>query len=444
MQLNPITWAKRLDRAIWQLPTESLPPAKRRWVRFARVLYVLGRDLASGQLTLRSMSLVYTTILSLVPLLALSFSVLKAFGVYNQLEPVLANFLAPLVERGEELTRRIMGFIDNINVGVLGAVGLALLIYTVVSLIQKIEEAFNFIWHVSHERKLSERFSRYLSVLLVGPLLLFSAMGITATVMNTEWMRRILAVDPLEQVVVLLGNLMPYLLVIGAFTFIYVFIPNTRVRPGAAFIGGIAGGVLWQSAGWAFAVFVASSTQYAAIYSGFAILVLFMIWLYLSWLILLFGASVAFYAQNPQYLVPLGGEPQLSNRMRERLALAIMCVVAGAYREARPPLTLHDLTRRLGVPMHGVATVLEALRQGKLLAESAEEPPGFLPARDLGVVSVHELLGVVRAAGEDRYVNPGALPLPAAVQEVLDRVEAESARTLGQVSISSLAASQSP
>jgi membrane protein len=286
---------------------------------------------------------------------------------------------------------------------------------------------------------MSERFSRYLSVLLVGPLLVFSAMGITATVMNTRWAQRLLAVDLLELVVLWLGNLMPYVLVIGAFTFIYVFIPNTRVRPGPAFVGGLVGGVLWQSAGWAFAVFVASSTQYAAIYSGFAILVLFMIWLYLSWLILLFGASVAFYAQNPQYLLPLGGEPRLSNRMRERLALAVSGLVAAAYREGRPPLTLHDLTQRLGVPVHGVAVVVKALQKGRLLVESAEEPRGFLPARDLATVSLHDVLALVRSDGEDRYLNPAAFPVPASVEEALDRMEAESANILGQVSVASLA-----
>lgn len=384
------------------------------------------------------MSLGNTSILSLVPLLALSFSVLKAFGVHNELEPMLSHFLAPLGERGDEITRRIMGFIEKVNVGVLGGFGLALLLYTVVSLIQKIEESFNFIWHVSKKRMLSERFSRYLSTLLIGPVLIFSAMGITTAVMNAEWVRRILAVEVLDQLIAWFGNLMPYLLVVAAFTFIYVLIPNTRVRLGPAIFGGIAGGVLWQSAGWAFAVFVASSTRYAAIYSGFAIMILFMIWVYASWLILLFGASVAFYCQHPQYLVPLGGEPRLSNRMRERLALAIMCLIAAAYRASQPPLTAHELARRLGVPMHGVTTALEALKQGGLLA-SAQDPPGYLPARDLNTVSVHEVLAVVRSAGEDRYLNPAVFDVAPGIKEVLERIDAESARTLGTVSVSSLA-----
>ena len=179
MKRIPAALFKWVDEAVWRRPTEGRPRTQTWLVRLTRLLLVLLRDLTQGQLTLRAMGLVYTTLLSLVPLLALSFSVLKAFGVYNQIRPALLTFLEPLGEKGIEITERVIQFIENINVGVLGSVGLALLLYTAVSLVQKIEESFNFIWHVSRARGIGERFSRYLSALLVGPLLVFSAMGIT-------------------------------------------------------------------------------------------------------------------------------------------------------------------------------------------------------------------------------------------------------------------------
>jgi len=234
---------------------------KKRVMRTARLAIVLFRDITQGQLTLWTMSLVYTTLLSIVPLLALSFSVLKAFGVHNQVEPLLENLLAPLGEDGQEITSRLIGFIENMNVGVLGAVGLGLLIYTVISLVQKIEESFNAIWHVTQLRSLGDRFSRYLSVLLVGPILVFAALGITTMVVRTETAQTILAIEPFGGLVLGIGKLVPYALVIGAFTFFYIFVPNTRVRFAPAFVAGIVGGILWQSAGWGFAVFVASSTR---------------------------------------------------------------------------------------------------------------------------------------------------------------------------------------
>jgi membrane protein len=255
-----------------------------------------------GELTLWTMSLAYTTLLSMVPLLALSFSVLKAFGVHNQIEPLLGNLLAPLGEQGQEVSSRLVGFIENMNVGVLGAVGLALLIYTVVSLIEKIEASLNAMWHVTQLRSLSERFSRYLSVLLIGPLLVFSALGLTASAMSSSLAQMLISVEPLGSLVSMAGQVVPYLLVVGAFTFVYRFVPNTRVRFIPALLAGIVAGLMWQSAGWAFATFVVSSARYSAIYSSFAILVLFLLWLYVSWLVLLIGADMAFYLQHPEYL----------------------------------------------------------------------------------------------------------------------------------------------
>ncbi|MFZ5557785.1 MAG: YihY/virulence factor BrkB family protein [Pseudomonadota bacterium] len=432
-------WTKA-QNAIWSGALDAMPPWKARLTKAVRVVLVLARDLAFGQLNLRAMSLVYTTLLSLVPLLALSFSVLKAFGVYNQLEPVLAQFLAPLGEKGHEITARVTEFVKNINVGVLGSVGLALLLYTAVSLIQKIEASLNFIWRVSQPRSIGQRFSAYLSVLLVGPLLVFSAMGLTASVMSAGIVQDVMAVEPVGRAVGFAGRLMPYLLVIGAFTFIYVFIPNTRVRPVPALAGGAVGGVLWQTAGWAFAAFAAGSTNYSAIYSGFAILILFMIWIYLSWLILLVGASVAFYLQNPEYLVLQADEPTLSNRMRERFALAIMTRVAENFVAGRAPFTLPALAQVLGVRQPAIDPVLAALRDGGVLAENSDDPPGYLPARDLDTLTVKELLSIVRCAGEDRHLCPAALHASERVDDTLRRMERAAEAELGGLTVRDLVA----
>ncbi len=145
----------RLESMIWQ--ATGLTGARALLLRLVRTVLILGRDVALGQLTLRAMSLVYTTLLSIVPLLALSFSVLKAFGVTNQIRPLLLNLLEPLGEKGQEVALRITGFIENMNVGVLGAVGLVLLIYTAISLIHKIEESLNYIWHTPRPRPFGER-----------------------------------------------------------------------------------------------------------------------------------------------------------------------------------------------------------------------------------------------------------------------------------------------
>ena len=144
---------------IWDDDLRSLHGVRRLVVFISRVLYVLVKELMGGQLNLRAMSLVYTTLLSMVPLLAVSFSVLKGFGVHNRIEPLLYNLLLPLGPNGVEITEKIIGFVENVKVGVLGSVGFALLIYTVIALMQKIESAFNYVWRIDHLRSMSQRSS---------------------------------------------------------------------------------------------------------------------------------------------------------------------------------------------------------------------------------------------------------------------------------------------
>ena len=177
---------------LWSEKLEQKPPWQRAMFSGLRYAYVVVDDLARGELTLRAMSLVYTTLLSLVPLMAVSFSVLKAFGMHNkQLEPVLLRFLAPLGEQGTEITSNIIGFIDNVKIGVLGTFGIALLFYTAISLIQKVEGTFNYIWRLEQHRSVGRRFADYGSVMLIGPLLVFSAMGLSASVLSGQLAQQI-------------------------------------------------------------------------------------------------------------------------------------------------------------------------------------------------------------------------------------------------------------
>ena len=408
--------------AIWGGRLGAMSAGKAGMMTLTRLLLVLMRDLAYGQLTLRATGLVYTTLLSLVPLLALSFSVLKAFGVYNQIDPILLSFLAPLGEKSADASKWIIRFIENLNVKVLGSIGLALLIYTVISLMQKIEESLNFIWHVAQLRSLGRRFSTYLSVLLIGPVLIFSAIGITSSILNAAQLQPLLAMQPVGGVVYAIGQAIPVFFVIGLFVFAYYFAPNTRVRPAAAFVGGIAAGLMWHAASWAFTEFARLSTQYAAIYSSFAIFLLFLIWLYLNWLILLLGASIAFYIQHPEYLVLQQGEPRLSNRMRERVALMLMYLIGKTYQERAPAWTFSSLTQWLDVPSCALQMVLDALEQDHLLVRTGDDPPAYLPGRDIGSITLEELLRTVRAAGEEGYLGTEAVPVPAEIESVLAKV----------------------
>ncbi len=410
---------RRFVDGLWCEDIRETNRAVRWLIMPVRMLIVVLRQLLSGQLNLRAMSLVYTTLLSTVPLLAVSFSVLKGFGVHNQLEPILVNVLAPLGPRGAEIATNIIGFVENIKVGVLGSLGLVFLLYTVVSLTQKVESSFNYVWQVDRLRGLAQRFSSYLSVILIGPVLMFAAVGLTATITSHRVVQDLMEMQPVGRVLVLTGQLIPYLLVIMTFTFIYIFIPNTRVKVVPALVGGVIAGVLWQTSGWVFAAFVATSPNYAAIYSGFAILVLLLIWLYLSWLILLLGAQVAFYVQYPQYLTREPVKLHLSNRLQERLAIQLMYLIAEHHFNNREPWTLESLVQYLGLPMQPVHKVLGLMVESGFLSETCDEQPAYLPRRDIDTILVSELYDRVRSAGENRLLTIDTLPGEARVEKLL-------------------------
>jgi membrane protein len=367
----------------------------------ARYAVMLARDIADGHLSLRAMSLVYTTLLSLVPLLALGFSMFKALGVHNALEPALRQFLAPLGERADELVINILNFVENIDVGVLGSVGVGLLLYAAVSLIQKVESSFNWIWHIKRPRSLGARFSEYLSVLIVGPFAVFLSVGITATALNSTIVQTIAQVEPFGAVVFGLAKLIPYLLIVGVFSFLYAFIPNTRVPLRAALSGGLFAGVLWQSASMAFATFVASAGNYNAIYSGFAILIFLLIWLYVGWLILMLGCRLSFYIAHPEYVRRDPNEPPTAPRDVERIGLALVREVAHRHVAGTTPATRGELARLLLTPSERVDPIVDRLIAAGVLAETGEQPVRILPARAPESLSLGALWQILRRNGDE-------------------------------------------
>ena len=394
----------------WNTDTGSLSGLQRKLIQISRISYCVIRDLVDGMLTLQAMSLVYTTLLSIVPLIAVSFSVLKGFGVHNQVEPMLLSILEPLGDKGIEITTRIIEFVENTKAGVLGSLGLVLLFYTVVSLIQKIERSFNFTWRITKSRSFKQRFSDYLSVVLLGPLLIFSAIGVTASIMGSAVVQELMGYQGIGWFIALIARLLPYFLVIAAFTVVYIFVPNTKVSVKAALAGAVVAGVLWETVGWAFASFVVNSAKYTAIYSAFATLIFFMIWLYLCWMILLIGASIAFYVQNPEYRTLVNKNPDTSIRMKEKLALLVMTVVSRAYYEDDNPVDDKNLAEELAVAPMLLHPVVDQLLAAKLLLRTEGENSGLVPAHPPEAITVLDIFRVIRETGEQSASSFSGLP----------------------------------
>ncbi len=410
----------------WLEASTPLPPGLTQLRLTLRILWWSAQEATRGPLTLHAMGLAYTTLLSLVPLLAVSFSVLKAFGVHNQIEPLLLRLLEPLGDKSVEITAQIVGFVENIKVGVLGALGVALLFYTVVALMQKIERGFNATWRVRAERPLSQRFAYYLSVILIGPVLVFTATALSAALLHTNLVREMAAIGPLGELLGLITRLTPYVMIVAAFTFIYLFVPNTRVRLPSALFGGLIAGLLWETVGWLFASLVSTSGNYTAVYSAFASLVLFMVWISVAWMILLIGATLAYAHQNREALILATPDQEPDMAARERLALALMQHIARRFEAGEPPPTRASLARTLNLPQEWLDDPLEKLTARGLLRATADEAGGWVPGRPPTHISAADVLAALR----ESQGGAARIALPPELEQALNEADIQHAHYL--------------
>ena len=398
-----------------------------------RYVYAIARDLIVGDLNMRAMSLVYTTILSIVPLIAFCFSIIKGLGFHHDFEPLIADFFQPLGDRAPELTQRVIGFVDRTQGGVLGSLGLAFLLWTVVSVIQKVEASFNHIWHVERARSLARRFSEYLSVLVIGPILVVAALGLVASLSADSIILWLASHQPFGTMLVMLGKGAPLVVIAAGLTFLYSFIPNTRVRLKYAAAAGLVAGAVWVAGSLGFAHLAAYSTRMMAINASFAIVLLSLMWVWLNWLILLTGALLAFYLQNPHYLRSGQREVIPTARLRERLALSVMYLVAQAFESDGRRWTVDTLSETLEVPSIALGPVVDALGARGLLETTERET--LVPGRDLASIRLDQVLAAVRDGDNGRAMTLRRARLMAPAERLCDRVEAVIEAELGPQSL---------
>src|SRR5580692_4757413 len=337
-------------------------------LRVLRYPYAVLRDLSRGQINLRAMSLVYTTLLSVIPLLAFTFAVLKIFGARRDLEPVVFEFFRPLgTVAAQELTVRVLQFASRVSSGVVGSVGLVLLAWTLVGTIKKIEDSLNFLWHVEQPRSFARRVAEYTALLIAAPVILVGFVGLLHTAVATGPVQEVVHLPLLQRLRGVGLQLAPFAMVTAFFTALYMMIPNTRVTWRAALTGAVVGGALWVVTGKFFTAFVVYSTRLTLVYAGFAIVVAALLWTYFGWLILLAGAQLSFYVQNPSYL-RLGLQVlRLSSVELEELALKLMYLVGRAHVSGGERWTVNRLATELGLPGIAVAQMTSTLERDGLL-----------------------------------------------------------------------------
>ena len=404
-------------------------------LRVLRYPYAVVRDLSRGEINLRAMGLVYTTLLSLIPLLAFSFAILKLFGGHRDFEPIVYEFFRPVGgAAAAELTDRVMQFASRVSSGIVGSVGLALLAWTLIGTIKKVEDSFNFVWHVEQPRSFARRLAEYTTLLIAGPLLIVGFLGLTHAALSSAPVQEVVHLPLLRRLSGTGIALAPYAMVTAFFTALYMMIPNTRVQWRAALIGAVVGGVLWAAVGKMFTAFVVYSTRLTIVYAGFAFVVAALLWTYFGWLILLAGAQLSFYVQNPAYL-RLGLQPlRLSSVELEQLALKLMYFVGRTHVAGGRLWSVNRLANELGLPGIGVAQVATALERAGLLIVTDDDE--LLPARDIGTIGVYEILDIARNQ-RSGHVAPRNLPVPP-VDRLLASVEEARRSRCGELTLRDL------
>ena len=404
-------------------------------LRILQYPYAVVRDLSRGEINLRAMGLVYTTLLSFIPLLAFSFAILKIFGGHRDLQPIVYEFFRPVGEAAAaELTDRVMQFASHVSSGLVGSVGLALLAWTLVGTIKKVEDSFNFVWHVDHPRSFARRLAEYTSLLIAGPILLVGFLGLTHTALGSAPVQEVVSLPLLHRLRGASIALAPYAMVTAFFTALYMMVPNTRVQWRAALTGALVGGVLWAAVGKMFTAFVVYSTRLTIVYAGFAFVVAALLWTYFGWLILLAGAQLSFYVQNPAYLRLGLQQLRLSSVELEQLALKLMYFVGRTHVAGGRLWSVNRLANELGLPGIAVAQMVTALEHAGLLIVTDDDE--LVPARDTGGIGVNEILDIARNQSSG-HLAPRYVPVPP-VDRVLASVEEARRSRCGELTLRDL------
>jgi len=441
-----------------------------RWERFAHFWVLVGGSFTRNRCPVRAAALSYTTLLALIPLLAVAISVtsslLKSEGeekIYHVIDRVVSNVMPPatlntndqkvsldlspglsvaltptnsvaetnsaaaasdnssddtqVTTIQREAARHIHDFVQNTRSGALGTVGTVLLIFVAISMFSRIEETFNDIWGVTRGRNWFVRIMLYWTIPTLGTLLLTVALGLAG---GSHLQSAKNFVNHVPFIGSLVFQFLPLVMLWLTFTLIYQLVPNTKVQFNAALIGGVIGGSLWYLNNVFGFLYISRVVTNSRIYGSLGLIPVFMIGLYFSWLILLFGSQVAYAFQNRKAYLQDKLIENVNQRGRELVALRLMTCIGQHFQCGQPPVTLQEISTELGIPTRLVQQILHTLLAARLVTEIAGTEFAYAPARPLDAINAHHILQAMRTGGGQE--------LPSQKEQVRAEVYGEFAR----------------
>jgi membrane protein len=376
-----------LTSDIWRLQAHKLPPRRSFWITQLRIILLAARRFSLNNCDLRASALTFYSLLSIVPVVALAFAVAKGFGI----EKVLGQQLMEKMQGQEEVAERILVFaqslLENTKGGAIAGVGVVILFWTVIKVLGNIEKSFNDIWGVRTGRTMGRKFADYLSIMMICPVLLIAASSVTVlvTTQAANMLERLSFLGYVADALIAFLKLVPYAVLWIVFTFIYMFMPNTKVELKPALWGGVLAGTVYQVVQLVYITFQIGVAKYGAIYGSFAALPLFLAWLQLSWLIVLFGAEISFAHQNVATYEYEEDCLAASPSFKRMVALAVATICVKKFVNADKPSTAQEISRELETPIRLVRSVLTDLTAARVLSELCADHGGdaaYQPACD--------------------------------------------------------------
>jgi len=389
---------------IWRIRTKKLPKKKSIVIQFFRVILLSFRGFQEDKCYFRASALTFYTLLSIVPLFAMLFGIAKGFG----LDKILENKVLGNIQGQEEVMMKIMDFsrnlLDNTSGGLVAGIGVAFLFWTVIKLLGNIELSFNDIWGIKSQRTMSRKLGDYLSFMLICPILIVASSSITVfiTTQVTLITQKIALLGIFSPLIFTSLKILPYCMIWILFTFIYVFMPNTKVNIKSGFLAGIIAGTIYQLVQWLYIYFQLGVAKYGAIYGSFAALPLFLIWLQVSWLIVLYGAEFSYAIQNEETYEFEPDCKQVSYSFKKLIYLGIAHLCIKRFAQGKNPLTANQISQELEVPIRLSNQVLYDLVQARILAEANgqnDKERAYQPAQDIDTLSVKKVLTALEGIG---------------------------------------------
>ncbi|MBO7565907.1 MAG: YihY/virulence factor BrkB family protein [Bacteroidales bacterium] len=386
---------------IWRADMDNMSTRKRSAFNILKILIIAVRGFVENGCAVRASALTYFTLLSSVPVVALAFALAKGFGLETIVTDLIRDSFAANPETADYLISFASSMLENAKGGLIAGIGVIMLLYSVFELLSHVEEAFNFMWNIKKNRPILRKVTDYMTIMVFSPILIITASSATFFVRTKldEYFT-----DYLSPVLTVIINVLPYLLMAIVFTLVYLIMPNTKVNFKSALSAGVITGIVFQVWQWAYVAFQVGVSEYGAVYGSFAALPLFLVWLQVSWIIVLLGCEVAYSVQNVNNYSTELSAGNISPRLMKRVSMLLMTKIVKNFAESKPPKDATAWSEELKISQKLFLHVAQRLQDVGLLAELRNDGGGspiYIPAIDIANITVDTICSRIDSYGED-------------------------------------------